>query len=359
MRSAARQPEPGEPGPDLAEVAAKAGAVLDAMLGTARRAADTLAAWDTGCPQDPRAVPVLQGLSTEIIGAGLHCEELRREVAALAAGLGSLEQAFAAGRAHERSQAQQQAPPAPPAGPRHAAGKRLRLVGGSGVAAFAGAAFAGLRHALIAHPAVAAAAGVTAVAATTTAVLVPSPSPSASAVPAGTPAPAASVYDATPVPPGAQKLIASVSGRKGGKGLTVAMEPPFPSYAPPDPSVPAADPGPPPAPAAGQLSVSVTALNLGTAGTGVLTLSCTGGPCSWHVLPGRHVSADIRQGALRDGQSVTVSLSVNPAALILGGRAVTRVWPGDITVPVSWDAPPVQVPTVDPSASALPTVAGI
>jgi hypothetical protein len=110
---------------------------------------------------------------------------------------------------------------------------------------------------------------------------------------------------------------------------------------------------------AGTLTVSTTALDLSGTGLGSITLSCSGGPCDWHVVPGTGVSADTRQGSLGDGESVTVGLTVDPAALLLGGSATVRVWPGDIAVSVSWAAPvvPSVVPT-DVVPSVVPTVAG-
>lgn len=142
--------------------------------------------------------------------------------------------------------------------------------------------------------------------------------------------------------------------------LTYAPAPPQGSYAPPSSDPVPQDSPPVQAQVAGALSVSTTTLDLTGSGAGTLTLSCTGGDCPWHVVAGGVLSADVRQGDLQDGGSVTVTLSVDPAALLLGGSGVVKVWPGDIEVAVSWAAPPVQLPTDVPSVlpSALPTVAG-
>jgi hypothetical protein len=109
----------------------------------------------------------------------------------------------------------------------------------------------------------------------------------------------------------------------------------------------------------GTLSVSTNALDLSGTGLGSLTLTCSGGPCDWHVVPGTGVSADTRRGSLQDGESVTVGLTVDPAALLLGGSSVVRVWPGDVSVAVSWLAPvvPSVVPT-DVVPSVVPSVPG-
>ena len=67
-----------------------------------------------------------------------------------------------------------------------------------------------------------------------------------------------------------------------------------------------------------------------------------------HVVAGGVLGADVRQGDLRDGGSVTVTLSVDAAALLLAGSGTVTVWPGDIAVTVSWAVP--VVPAADPSA---------
>lgn len=187
----------------------------------------------------------------------------------------------------------------------------------------------------------------------------------------GSPATRASVpgwqTSASPMPLPSSSLIArSVTRPKPNTvtvtgPLTYAPAPPQGSYAPPSGDPVPQDSPPVQVQAAGVLSVSTTALDLTGTGTGTLTLTCTGGGCPWHVVAGGVLSADVRQGDLQDGESVTVTLTVDPAALALGGSGVVKVWPGDVEVTVSWAAPPVQVPSVVPSVlpSVLPTIAGV
>ena len=360
MPSAARREVADEPKPDMAAVAAKADRVLDAMLITAAQVTDTLNAWGTACPQDSRAVPHLQSMSTEIIGAGLHCEELRQEVAKLAAGLAALDAAFAAGRELERGQARQEAP-----GPRHAAErsrKRLRVVRDLPVAAFAGAAFTGLRHAWAAHPVYTAAAGFTTVATLTaaTAVVAPHAAATFGAGPSS-PAPAASIYSAVPAP-SQQRLIASVSGRKGSSGtLTVSLPPSVPSYAPQDPSVSSGggngqDPSQPssqPAPAPEVKLVVPGSLDLGTGSSGTIRITAYGGTVSWSASTSAGgLSLDSASGTLAAGDSATITVSIGADLQALTGPGSVTITYGDgktAVIPVSWTVVPLPVPTVAPT----------
>jgi len=112
----------------------------------------------------------------------------------------------------------------------------------------------------------------------------------------------------------------------------------------------------------GMLTVPVTSLDVTGSGVGQLTISCSGGECPWHLVVGGALSADVRQGVLSDGGSTTVTVTVDAAALAQGGSQVIKVWPGDVSVMVSWSAPPPpSAPTDSPAdvpadtPSAIPT----
>jgi hypothetical protein len=302
-------------------------------------------------------------MSAEVIGAGLHCEELRQEVAKLAAGLGSLEQAFAAGRALERSQEQQASPPAPG---RHA--KPFKLLKGGSVAAFAGAAFTGLRHAWAVHPVATTAAGFTvATLAATTAVVAPHAaatfgvggSPSA-------PAPAASIYSAVPVTgPSSQKLIAAVTGHKGSsRTLTLNMPPSLPSYAPQGPSAPSGGGGGqgPSQPSSQPVSVPdvrlvvTSGLDLGTGQSGTIRLAAFGGDLSWSASTSAGgLTLDSSSGTLQAGDSAEITVSIVADLQALAGPGSVTITYGDgksTVVPVSWTVVPLPAPL--PTDTSLP-----
>jgi hypothetical protein len=227
-----------------------------------------------------------------------------------------------------------------------------------------GAAVTAARHSWpAAHPVVAGTIATAAVgiAATTAAVVPGGAATFGFGSPAGPPAPAASVWSAVPVT-GPSQIASAVTHPKGGAGsprtLTVLAPPSLPAYVPPEPGSGGQDPASQdsPQPVQGTLSVSTSALDLTGTGTGTLTLTCAGGDCPWHVVAGGVLGADVRQGTLQDGESVTVALTVDPAALLLGGSKAVTVWPGDIQVQVSWSVP--VVPAVDPSAlpASVPAV---
>ena len=398
MRSAAQRQEDTEPEPDMAAVAAKAGAVLDAMLITAQQVTDTLNAWGTACPQDSRAVPFLQSMSTEIIGAGLHCEELRQEAARLAASLAALDAAFAAGRELERGQVRQEVPS--PAPGRHAAARnrRLKVVRGLPVAAFAaavGPAVRSLRQAASAHPAamkplalaakgswvgqhLAASGMIAGTALTATALLVPASPISplgGGAAPTSLPAPAASVYSATPFPVASTgpSLIAGVTQRKGARTLGTGLPPSLllPSYAPQDPSAPSGggggqDPSSQPASTPDVKLVVASSLDLGTGPSGTIRVTAYGGTVSWSATTSAAgLGLDSASGTLAAGDSATITVSIGADLQALTGPGSVTIDYGNgkqAVIPVSWTVVPLPVPSVVPTdvaPSALPTIAGV
>jgi hypothetical protein len=229
-----------------------------------------------------------------------------------------------------------------------------------------GAALAGLKYAWQVHRAATVAAGVLTVAATgtTAAVVAATHGVVARALGAAAAVPADGLYSAAPIASGSSspspalpsslRLAAVTKPRvnavSAGPLITALPGPPV-SVVPVQVPSPAGQQQQeqrqaPPAPD-GTLTADVTALDLSGSGLGAITLTCNGGSCPWHVVPGRDVAADVQRGDLQDGQSVTVNLTVDPAALILGGDSTVKVWPGGITVAVSWSAP--VVPSVDPS----------
>ena len=359
VRSAAqRQPE-DDPGPGRAELDARAAGVLGAHLDLAGRIDATLAAWGSACPHDSEAGPALQAMGKLVIDASHHAEELRRSLASYTATAGALEAAFAAGRACER--ASQESPPA--TGPKHAAGsagKRLRLVKGGTVAAFAGL-WPALHRAWAIHRAATAAAAATAgiaLTATTAAVVHPSSLPFTSSPPSASAAAGPVTAVRAPVNP-SQKLIASVTRPQGSRTLTVSLPPSVAAYAPAE-APPAGDgnvPAPPPASQGPQVSLVVTReVDMGTLSSGPIRVTAFGGPVSWSAsasAPG--MTLDVSSGSLAAGHSavITVTLAADLQALA-GPGSVTISYDGqDVAIPVSWSVIPLPVPS--PSDTGLPT----
>ena len=108
MRSAARMPSE-EPPPERADLDARAQAVLDGQLELVSRATALLA----GCPE----ALLLRQLITETIAGGLHCEELRSDMARYVAASSADDDKFRAGYTAGLRAAEQDAKAAVP-GPR-------------------------------------------------------------------------------------------------------------------------------------------------------------------------------------------------------------------------------------------------
>jgi hypothetical protein len=288
---------------------------------------------------------------------------------------------FERGRAAERAAAavpaQRRARPASPS-------QRSffpRLVQGAvpigGIGAVLRASRGALRHPWIAHHAAALGAGATGVTAAT--VLVASTALTGSPLPgipssggaSGTPAPAASIYSATPMylpslPPaaalaGRPKLDASSSRREALADL--ATRPPTtPAPAPaPAASGTAAQQSPAssPLPAAGTLQADTTAVDLGTLYAGQVTLTAVGGPVSWGAVPSSaKVVLSATQGTLAAGGSFTLGISVSAAAQLNAGTATVHIYPG-IVIEVTWlAAPPPPAAASSPVLPVSPSVSG-
>jgi hypothetical protein len=106
--------------------------------------------------------------------------------------------------------------------------------------------------------------------------------------------------------------------------------------------------------------VSTAAVDATGTGTGMIVITCTGGECDWHVVARGVLSADVRHGALEDGETATVTITVDPAVLVAAGSGTVTVWPGDARVAVTWDAPPAPSPADTPTdqPSVVPPVPG-
>ena len=133
-----------------------------------------------------------------------------------------------------------------------------------------------------------------------------------------------------------------------------SASPPPPAAAAPLPPVPVTS-APVPPPAAGVLTADTTALELSGTYVGEVTVTAAGGPVSWGVVAGPALAVSASggmSGVLQAGESVTLVVTVDPAARVLGGRAVVRVYPG-IQVAVSWDGT-VPVAGGSPGGPGLP-----
>ena len=241
----------------------------------------------------------------------------------------------------------------------------LRLASAGVLAAFKPLSTA-VRHswaAATAHPVVAGTIATATIGlAATTAVVAPHASASGGSGPGSVPAPAVGTVSAVPAPSFRSLVVRPVKPGLDARSAVTPPVVPVPVSGPPPAYVPPSGDPPPPqqgqdpqqqAPAAGTLGVDVTAVDL-SSGTGQFTLNCAGGDCPWHVVAGGTVSADVRQGTLADGESATITLTVDPAALLLGGSRMVTVWPGGIRIPVSWQAAPVpDVPS--PQDSTVPS----
>lgn len=229
-----------------------------------------------------------------------------------------------------------------------------------------GAAVTAARHSWpAAHPVVAGTIATAAVgiAATTAAVVPGGAATFGFGSPAGTPAPAASIWSAVPVtsPSSIASAVTHPRG-KGGAGsprtLTVLAPPSLPAYVPPAPGG-GQDPASQPAPVQGTLSVSVNTLDLGPGGgTAAVTLTASGGPVDWHLVVPDGLSASSMQGHLDDGGSADITVATIVAE-VLDGDATLSIWPGGVHVAVKWEAPlPVTLPTDAPAdlPSVVPTV---
>ena len=232
-----------------------------------------------------------------------------------------------------------------------------------------GAAAMALRHAWQAHTAAALAgtAATTVAAATAAAVLVPaSPLHAFARSPVSAPNASASVYAATPVT-SSPSVIPIRKGRKAavnGSGWVFTPLPPVTagdSYPPAQDSSGSQDG--PSSEAAGRPLLQVQdSLDLGTAGTALLTISAGDGTgwVSWQASSDTAgVDLSAAQGVLRAGEQDTVTVSVTADLQATAGPATVTVTTGDgqsFPVTITWVTIPPP-PSPDPSSS--PSLPGI
>ena len=231
------------------------------------------------------------------------------------------------------------------------------------------AAFRPLAHAAraswAAHPVATATGATVAFTVATAAVVVPSsPASPWGASTSQVPAPAASIYSATPIPVVSPSMLPVAAFMTKPRTSSVSSLP----YAPVPPSVPSSsapqgpvpgqqDPGWQPAPAAGTLSVDTTTVDLTVAQTVTVTIRADGGPVRWSAWCGsRDVSIGDANGAehgtVTPGNPVDLTVTLGP---VQDGRlsAVCHIWPGGNLVAVTLPPPPP--PPADPSPTDTPT----
>ena len=181
---------------------------------------------------------------------------------------------------------------------------------------------------------------------------------------AGTPAPAASIVAATPlplVPP--SEIAAAFTRPKGKAGTTLSMPVPpsapayIPATDPPGSTVPAPEPSSALAAPEGTLEAVTTQLALGADGTtytGMITVVAQGGPVTWRaVRRSRDITLDANWGTLEDGQAATITVTVTAGAQVMDGSSAVLLWPGRIRIPVTWVGLPPPPPA--PTPTDLPT----
>lgn len=248
------------------------------------------------------------------------------------------------------------APRSRPAGQERA----LRAVREGGVV---GGLVAAFRHSWAAHPVATAATGFTAATLATAAVVAPHAGVTLpfGASTSATPAPAASVYSASPI---------GVSGPLPSR-VALALTKPKPDTAASSPlaalppvSSPVQGPGdgqdPAPQPssqdAAPQVRLVVThALDLGTLASGQIRVTAFGGAVSWSASASdARMSLDSSSGDLAAGQSaeITVTLAADLQALAESGSVTISYEGQDVSVPVSWTVIPLPLPS--PTDTGLP-----
>ena len=224
-----------------------------------------------------------------------------------------------------------------------------------------------VRASWAAHPVATAATGVAAFTAATVAAVSPvSPVSPFAASTSRMPAPAASIYSATPIPVVSPSMLPAAAFMTRPKTSVVSslpfipVPPPVPSSSVSPGPVPAQqDPGRQPAPpaAAGMLSVGTATADLSSAQAATVTISADGGPVRWSAWCGsRDVSigdaSGAEHGTVYPGSPVDLTVSLGP---VQDGRlaAACHVWPGGFRVSVILPAPPP--PPADPAGTSADT----
>ncbi len=366
MHSAASQPAE-DPAPERAELDARAQAVLDGQMELVSRATALLG----GCPD----AVLLRQLITETIAAGLHCEELRTDMARYVATASAVDAAWADGWSAREAAMKEDARPKVTRQGHRAPGKWTQnpILRSIKVVAFGALVWSGLRYAFRAHRIAAALTAVTlpvAVGAGTYVALQPG---TASSLPAASaPNPAASVEAAAPLP--SSSLAGSVrharkAAKGGGRRLLNGSGVPVSwiSMNSPQQSSSSSSSSSSSAPSV-QASVSVGPAQLSLGGITSLDLSnpldpqvtftitaSGGGWASWRIsTAGTDLDFSPSSGVLQAGGSVTVTVSLAPSldnltqqTFTVAGQQVTVALP----LPV-----PVVLPSPVVSASVIPSL---
>ena len=368
MRSAARMPSE-EPPPERAGLDAKAQAVLDGQMELVSRATALLA----GCPD----ALLLRQLITETIAGGLHCEELRSDMARYVAASSADDDKFRAGYAAGLRAAEQAATAAAP-GPRHARGTARYRPGEGQRALFSVKTIPGIAAAVVAvrtlgraHRLAAALAAVTipfAAGAGTYAALQPGVTGTASPPAASAPNPAASIVAAAPVPSQSLAALTKPKAKHAarGKELLPASSLPVPSLPVTEPSLSSPSSSQPSVQVSVQagpavLTVSTSSLDLSGGVSQTFTITASGGGfASWHVdSTGPDLDFSPSSGVLEAGESATVTVSVDAAQALDGNLSATfsiSTGPGSVVQSVTVSLPPLPVPVPAVSVSVPPLV---
>lgn len=397
MRSAARQQEAKPPPATRPELEAGMGAAIAehraavAEFRAGIRALDTL-----GC--DPQLIAEL-GERLRLAGAGLfdsgiHLEEARGGLAGYTVTSGGEDHIYSKGYEKGLAAGLERAAKALIPGPRHRRASDARQPGEGQRALFSvkalapvAAAFWAARRAIPAHTAhqalrvklaaliTGAAAGSAAAAVTAVMALAPVTAPAATGPAHGHGAnPAASVVASGLIPSpslAGSERHARNAARKGGKKALLSAGGQPVLYGPaPDPSSSASSsPSPAASVQAGpaQISVSTPSLDLSILQSVTFQVIATGsGWSSWSVsTTGSDLDFSPSHGILQAGQSVTVTVKVDPAQLLdgnslqsftIGTNLVTVTLPGPVPVPsVSAPVPSVSVPVPSIVPSVLPS----
>ena len=366
MRSAARMPAE-EPAPVRAGLDARARAVLDAQMELVSRATAMLGR----CPDET----LLRQLITETIAGGLHCEELRSDMARFVVAASAVDDAWADGWRAREDAMQEDAKAAVP-GPRQSRRASHRQPGAGqralfSVPAIVAAAIVAVKALGRAHRLAAALAAVTipfAAGAGTYAALQPGVTGTASPPAASAPNPAASIVAAAPVPSQSLAALTKPKAKHAarGKELLSASSLPVPylpvtepSSSSPSSSQPSVQVSVQAGPAV--LTVSTSSLDLSGGVSQTFTITASGGGfASWHVdSTGPDLDFSPSSGVLEAGESATVTVSVDAAQALDGNLSATfsiSTGSGSVVQSVTVSLPPLVASVPSAVASVVPSV---
>ena len=356
-----------EPAPVRADLDARARAVLDAQMEFVSRATAMLGR----CPDET----LLRQLITETIAGGLHCEELRSDMARFVVAASAVDDAWADGWRAREDAMQEDAKAAVP-GPRQSRRASHRQPGAGqralfSVPAIVAAAIVAVRVGR-AHRLAAALAAVTipfAAGAGTYAALQPGVTGTASPPAASAPNPAASIVAAAPVPSQSLAALTKPKAKHAARGKTLlsASSLPVPYLPVTEPSSSSPSSSPPSVQVSVQagpavLTVSTSSLDLSGGVSQTFTITASGGGfASWHVdSTGPDLDFSPSSGVLEAGESATVTVSVDAAQALDGNLSATfsiSTGPGSVVQSVTVSLPPLPpLPVPSAVASAVPSV---